>query len=85
MREAARERSPNNGLCPPATPIVGNTGDVFRIGSFGLGGGGEFFGGLVDSIHVFNKSLTAMEIRDLYLAESGEIKELAKSNYFLKK
>ncbi len=57
------------------SPVVNYGPNTFTVGA--MYAPGEFFGGLIDSVSVYNKSLTAVEVKNLYLAEKSETQGVA--------
>jgi prepilin-type N-terminal cleavage/methylation domain-containing protein len=53
----------------PVSNAAITSGLNLLIGSNSTDGSGEFYDGLIDEVRVFGKSLTALEIRENYLAE----------------
>ncbi len=49
-------------------------GGLLVIGNEGQLGGGRYFSGLIDNVHIFSKALTAAEVKNLYAEEAPRFK-----------
>lgn len=50
-------------------PVSGNSGNAFYIGT--VNAGSETFSGLIDSVRVYARAITAMEAQQIYFAEAA--------------